>query len=74
MTMLVPPPPALAADVETIRRYRERHTIEPRVAGLAGIRIHVCKHDGIRVDPVRGGWRHDSTEVATLSRRTAGYA
>jgi hypothetical protein len=54
---------------EKLRRYREDHKIEPIEAlhGIFGV-IYACRHDRIRIHKITGGWRHDSAEIARLTR------
>jgi hypothetical protein len=49
--------------VTVIEKFREKHRIEPYwVRSDIGM-IEVCRHCGIRVNRIRGGWRHDAREV-----------
>lgn len=65
-------PTELRADVDQIRKYRERHKIKPQA--VFGETYLVCRHDNVRIIPRRGqAWRHDPDEVRDLSRRTAQY-
>lgn len=56
-------------------RYRERHRIEPHSAidERYGITTTYCRHCGLRVYPVRRGWRHDAAEAYALGRLVAGF-
>lgn len=75
----LPDDPILSAQIATIRAYRETHVIAPVTQPLdpkiaPETTVTVCEHDGIRVHPIRGGYRHDNGEVTTLAKATAAYA
>lgn len=54
------------SDADTIiRAYREDHRIDPEYP--RGTRYsNYCRHDGITIREVKGGYRHDASEVARL--------
>lgn len=47
--------------------YREDHVIDPEYPRDSRYRYdNYCRHDGIHIDQVKGGFRHDLSEVRRL--------
>lgn len=60
--------------VTVIEAYRSRHVVKVKdVMRLPLGIIHVCEVDGLRVHPIRGGWRHDTTAVKAAALSTQTY-
>lgn len=49
--------------IERAKRLRSRHIIRPSTFSGVGI---VCAVDGVRIHPVKGGWRHDIGETSRV--------
>lgn len=67
MTLSTIPNLTVERAVEYIAKYREDHRIFP-TAVFGGRGLVVCSHDGITLRKVKGGWRHEASLVAELSR------
>lgn len=54
--------------VERVQALRKRHKAWPTELAGAGI---VCHQDGVRLHPVKNGWRHDTPEIVRLNEEAA---
>lgn len=52
-----------------LTNYRTRHAINAKLEYDAdwGRTYHVCMVDGLRIYRIRGGWRHDQSEIKGLA-------
>lgn len=50
---------------QMLARFREDHRIDPEYPRDTHL-VNWCRHDGVRIHPVRGGFRHDLAEVRAL--------
>lgn len=57
--------------IERAALLRTRHIIRPTTFRGPGI---VCERDGVRVHPVKGGWRHDTREMIRVNEAAAAMA
>ena len=58
---------AIATPEQQLALFRSTHRIQVTDDGER----RTCAVDGIRIHPVRGGWRHDTSEVVALISHVA---
>jgi hypothetical protein len=56
-----------AAAAATVAAYRSRHAIDPEYPRDTRQPENWCRVCGIRIRPIKGGWRHDLGEIERLA-------
>lgn len=56
--------------IERVKALRSRHRVWPTDYNV-GL---VCWKDGVRIHPIKSGWKHDTAEMARLNDEAAAIA
>lgn len=58
--------PAEQERVQRLRLYQSKHAIDPEYPRGTREPVNWCRFCGVRVYPIKNGWRHDMDEVGGI--------